>query len=257
MRILVSNDDGISAPGIRALTEVLAPLGELCVVAPNRQRSASSHGITLHDRLYVDEVDMGIPGVTSYAVSGTPVDCVKWGVVMLGRDAPFDVMVSGINEGQNLATDVLYSGTVAAAGEAALQGVPSIAFSLTGPRFPYQEAAVVARDIVKWAVQLDLPSDTFLNVNMPPSCHRAKWHITELGARGYHSHFRQKLDDEGRVYYRHAGETLEETGGQDVDTRVVDSGQISITPLIYRFTNNAIIGSLKSALERVDFTGDR
>ncbi|MDQ0188579.1 5'/3'-nucleotidase SurE [Alicyclobacillus cycloheptanicus] len=249
MRILISNDDGIHADGIRALTKVLAAFGEVVVVAPDSQRSASSHAISIRDRLYVDEVDMGVPGVQGYSVTGTPVDCVKWAVALLGQDQPFDFMASGINEGHNLATDVLYSGTLAAAGEAALLGIPAVAFSLTGPEFPFDDAAQVAAKIFAWAITLGLPADTFLNVNLPPACRQAPWAITQLGARGYESHFRQSQDDQGRVYYRHAAETLEETVGDDADTRAVDAGKISITPLIYRFTNDSILDSLKSALE--------
>lgn len=250
MRILISNDDGINAPGIEALARALQPLGELFVVAPDGQRSASSHSISLHGRLYVRDVDFPVRGVRAFSVSGTPVDCVKWGIVSLGSDRPFDLAVAGINEGQNLATDVLYSGTVAAAGEAALQGVPAIAFSLLGPVFLYDAAAEEARAICAWMSTLAWPADTFLNVNFPPLPQQAKWAVTRLGARGYKNHFFRKLDDAGEVYYRHAGEELEETAGDDADTVAVRDGKISLTPLLYRFTNDSILDSLKQELSR-------
>lgn len=256
MRILVSNDDGIDAPGIRALAQALIPLGEIVVVAPDRQRSAASHSISLHGRLYVDEVTAPIPGTRAYAVSGTPVDCVKWAAVTLGSEQRFDMMVSGINEGPNLATDVLYSGTVAAAGEASLLGIPAVALSLIGPKFPFTDAALVARRIVEWARRFDWPPDTFLNVNMPPECLAASWQVVPLGARGYHNIFRKKVDPSGRTYYRHAGEAIDDAGDMLTDTRVLQAGGISLTPLIYRFTNESILDSLGSAL-RNNETKDR
>ncbi len=247
MRILVSNDDGIDAPGIRALAAVLSSLGEVVVVAPDRQRSAASHSISIHHRLYVDEVSIAIPGAVGYAVSGTPVDCVKWAAVTLGREQPFGLMVSGINEGANLATDVLYSGTVAAAGEAALLGMKAVAFSLIGPEFPFDKAATVARQIVDRCISYTWPVDTFLNVNLPPECENAPWHVVPLGARGYHNIFHKKVDAEGRTYYRHAGEAVDDLGDTLTDSQVLQAGGISLTPLTYHFTNESILGSLKSA----------
>lgn len=247
MRILVSNDDGIAAPGIQALTQALAPLGEVVVVAPDRQRSAASHSISIHNRLYVDEVRLPVAGAVGYAVSGTPVDCVKWAAVTLGQDQPFDFMVSGINEGPNLATDVLYSGTVAAAGEAALLGMKAAAFSLIGPKFPFDAAANVARRIVDRFVRYHWPADTFLNVNLPPECESASWHVVPLGARGYHNIFHKKVDPDGRTYYRHAGEAVDDLGDTLTDSQVLQAGGISLTPLTYRFTNETILVSLKSA----------
>jgi 5'-nucleotidase len=245
MRILISNDDGIHAPGILALAKEMAKIGEVVVVAPTEQRSASSHGISLHNPLYVNSVDLHIPNVVAYEVSGTPVDCVKWGIVYL-NNPPFDVMVSGINEGPNLATDVLYSGTIAAAGEASLQRIPAYALSLTGPDYDYEAAATVTRELVLFFKDKPLPSDTFMSVNFPVNMENAPWHVTELGARGYKSDFIKAVDQAGHTYYRHSAEALEELGGEDTDVIAIEQGHISLTPLRYRFTNSDFLDSLKS-----------
>lgn len=246
MRILVSNDDGIHAPGILELAKAMMNLGEVVVVAPDGQRSASSHGISLHQPIYAKEVDLGLPGVEAWALTGTPVDCVKWGLVMLSRHHPFDFVAAGVNEGANLATDVLYSGTVAAAGEGALQGVPSAAFSIVGPPYPFREAAHVALELVQSLQGFMFPPDTFLNVNVPAyGIETAPWRVTQLGARSYRSDFVKITDAAGQACYRHAGEELEETRGNDADVKVLRKKEISITPLSYRFTNHEMLDSLK------------
>lgn len=251
MRILISNDDGILAPGIQSLIRVMATLGQVTVVAPDRQRSASSHGITLNCPLYATQVELDLPAVDAWSLTGTPVDCVKWAITQLGRSHPFDVMVSGINEGSNLAVDVLYSGTVAAAGEAALQHVPAIAFSLSGPAFPFPEAASVAKEIASRVVRHGLPADTFLNVNFPPNyILSADWMTTPLGVRSYRDEFVLERAEDGRQFYTYAGEAIEESGPPMTDVHAVEAGHISITPLIYRFTNTAMIDSLRSWLIR-------
>jgi 5'-nucleotidase len=247
MRILICNDDGIQSPGIRALAEAMCAFGEVVVVAPDRQRSASSHGMSLHDTVWVEKRDFALTGVTqAYAVSGTPVDCVKWAVAELASAAPFDLMVSGINEGVNLATDVLYSGTVAAAGEAALQGIPAIAFSLAGPPYPYQEAAAVAKVIVQSLQGFQWPPDTFLSVNLPASWRDdAAIRVTQLGVRSFQDRFVSVTAEGDRTGYRYEGEELEELDADDTDVATLRRGEISVTPLRYHFTNHQIIDSLK------------
>ncbi|CAM3931645.1 5'/3'-nucleotidase SurE [Alicyclobacillus pomorum] len=250
MRILISNDDGIHAPGIRALAEAVKDAGELVVVAPDRQRSASSHGISLYQRLYVNEVDFGMQGVQAYSVSGTPVDCVKWAIASLSDKRPFDLMLSGINEGPNLATDVLYSGTLAAAGEAALHQVRAIAFSLTGTPFLYEDAAQVSRRIIDVLNDIPFPADTFVSINFPNrDIVKAPWRVTQLGARSYRDLFTQKTDEQGNPYFRYTGEALVDAGGSDTDVYVVEHGGISLTPLKYHFTNDEMIATLKTKFE--------
>lgn len=249
MRILISNDDGIHAPGIYALAKVMGSHGDVYVVAPNRQRSASSHGISLYDSLYVEEVDLEIPQVKAVSVTGTPVDCVKWAISQLGTQVPFDFMLSGINEGPNLATDVLYSGTVAAAGEAALQGIPALALSLAGPPYTFDHAAEATSQMFGLLKDKDFAVDTFLNINFPPTdLSSAEWRSTVLGARGFTDYFRERMDTTGKTYYRYAGEELAEVGGENTDVMTVRAGHVSFTPLRYRFTNDEMIGTLASWL---------
>lgn len=246
MRILISNDDGIQAPGIRALANAVKDMGEIIVVAPDRQRSASSHGITLHGRLYAEAFNMELANVTAYSLTGTPVDCVKWAVTILSKEKPFDLMLSGINEGPNLATDVLYSGTLAAAGEAGLQHIPAVAFSLMGPPYWYDEAATIARRLVHQLLETPFHPDTFINVNFPASgLLDAQLQVTELGVRSYEDEFNAKTDEEGRTYYRYEGEALKEVGGSGTDVVAVEHGHISLTPLRYHFTNHEMIATLK------------
>lgn len=245
MRILISNDDGIEAEGICALYDALSSDAELVVVAPDCQRSASSHGISLHQPLRIRAVD--VPGIQeAYATSGTPVDCVKWALSTLHRKTPFDMMLSGINAGANLASDVLYSGTVAAAGEAALQGVPSIAFSAVGPPFDFRQAAVAARRIFQLLNSVKLPKETFLNVNFPTTFKSPEHVWTVLGVRKYHDKFAVELDDEGNEVYRYDGEIIDEKGDGTNDIDAVAAGYISITPLQYRFMNEQFYAQMKS-----------
>ncbi|MCL6637830.1 MAG: 5'/3'-nucleotidase SurE [Alicyclobacillus sp.] len=261
MRLLLSNDDGVFAPGLRALAQAAAKIGEVWVVAPDRQRSASSHGISARQPLLVEPVDIGIPQIRAFAVSGTPVDCVKWAITVIGRNHPFDWMFSGINEGANLATDVLYSGTVAAAGEAALQHVPALALSLCGPPFPFQSAAAACLKLFAWIQHWSWPPDTFLNVNLPAQQpDRAAWQFTALGARGYsdvfvcadeHDQTATQIPQQ-RTVYHYAGEALDELDGPGTDVDAVRSGAVSITPLQYHFTHETWLQELQQqALARV------
>ncbi|WP_083521198.1 5'/3'-nucleotidase SurE [Alicyclobacillus kakegawensis] len=247
MRILVCNDDGIQAPGIRALAQALADLGEVTVVAPDGQRSASSHAMSLHATIWTERQSLSIPGVqAAYAVAGTPVDCVKWAIAELAAQTPFDLVVSGINQGPNLATDVLYSGTVAAAGEAAVQGIPAVALSLDGPPFPFAEAAAKALQIIRDLDGFAWPADTFLSVNFPPNVHAdTKIAVTQLGVRGFRDSFVVADENGERTGYRYTGEELQEPGGEETDVAAVRRGEVSVTPLRYHFTNHQIIDSLK------------
>ncbi|QQE76772.1 5'/3'-nucleotidase SurE [Alicyclobacillus sp. SO9] len=254
MRILISNDDGISAPGIVALAKVAQELGDVYVVAPDRQRSASSHGMSLHHTLYVDTVDFPVSGVEAFSVTGTPVDCVKWGIYHYSQQSvSFDVMLSGINAGYNLATDVLYSGTVAAAGEASLQGIPAIALSLGGAsQFDFDSAAKSFRNIANELLRISLPADTFLSVNFPAEMPAGNvWRATQLGARSFQDEFIPVTDDAGRIGYRYGGEALTEVEASDTDTACVRAGDISVSPLRYRFTNTEFLDSLKLKISSV------
>jgi len=250
MRILICNDDGIQAAGLFALVEVAATFGEVVVAAPDRQRSASSHGISLHRTIRVERRE--VPGASdAFALSGTPVDCCKWALAVLHAERPFDLVLSGINAGANLATDVLYSGTVAIAGEAALQGVKALALSHVGPPFDFASAQEASRLLIELAIELNLPADTFLSANIPfvgrKTWTRADIVWCDLGVRRYHDIFSRELDVEGHEVYRYGGDIIDEVGEGLVDIGVVRSGKVSLTPLRYHFTNDQFLHDMISS----------
>ncbi len=238
MRILLSNDDGVMAAGIRALANALREVGEVFVVAPDGERSATSHSITVHDPIRIDVVDMG-GGITAYKCSGTPVDCVKLGLEGLAIDA--DVVISGINAGYNLGTDVLYSGTVGAAVEGYLHGVPSFAFSFEGKQAEDMEiVAKEAVDVLRRFYPIASEEKMLINVNFPPLRDGGYQgvRVVPLGRRDYANTFMKRKDPTGRTYYWMGGAPLEETGRTDSDTTAVRDGYISVTPLQIDFTNH-------------------
>src|SRR5579862_6787012 len=233
MRILVTNDDGIQAPGLLALKLALEPLGQVFVVAPERPRSAAGHAITLHKPLRISEATLA-DGSQGWAVSGTPTDCATLGfdVVMEGRA---DIVFSGINDGPNLGWDVTYSGTVSAAIEAAILGVPAIAVSLaaeSGP-FDFGPAADFARRLAEQTSEHGLPEYTLLNVNVPavPSGQIRGVSITRQGRRQYVDRFDQRVDPWGRKYYWLHGSLREDTQQPDSDVHAVLENRISVTPI--------------------------
>src|SRR5262245_19003853 len=195
--ILVSNDDGHASEGIKALAEALAPLGEVWVVAPESEQSAASHAISIHRPLRLREVRP-----RWYAVDGTPTDCSWLGIHYVLKDRRPQLMVSGINHGPNLADDVTYSGTVAAAMEASLIGVPAIAVSLATRRsFEFGPAARFIRAFAGAALQQELPRHMLLNVNVPGGVEPAGYVVTRLGKHSYGSDVVEKVDPRGRSYY--------------------------------------------------------
>lgn len=214
MNILVSNDDGIFALGIRALANALAEAGHtITVVCPDRERSATGHGLTLHRPLRVNQVE-GVfnTAVTAWACSGTPSDCVKLALDAILPNSP-DFVVSGINHGANLGTDVLYSGTVSAAMEGVLEGIPSIAISLTSFAYKeFQPAAAFATRLVAQLEKEPLALPILLNVNVPPvSAEEIEGAvIARQGIRRYFDQFEKRVDPRGKTYYWLAGEVMEE-----------------------------------------------
>lgn len=214
MNILVSNDDGIFALGIRALANALAEVGHtVTVVCPDRERSATGHGLTLHRPLRVNQVEEVFnPAVTAWACSGTPSDCVKLALDAILPSSP-DFVVSGINHGANLGTDVLYSGTVSAAMEGVLEGIPSIAISLTSfAHKEFQPAAEFATELVARLEKTPLALPILLNVNVPPiAAEDIKGAvIARQGIRRYFDQFEKRTDPRGKTYYWLAGEVMEE-----------------------------------------------
>lgn len=238
--ILVSNDDGIRSEGILKLASALRRLGTVYVVAPDRERSASSHSLTLHRPLRVEEV-----GPKMYLVDGTPTDCVTLAVNRILPLRP-DIVVSGINKGGNLGEDVIYSGTVSAAMEGTLMGIPSIAFSLAARSdFDFKPAAAFASRLVRHVFKIGLPKDTLLNVNVPQIKDIKGYRITTQGKRFFSDAIVEKLDPRGRKYYWIGGDMERWEGGKDADFYAISKGYISITPIHLDMTNYSSITELK------------
>ncbi len=241
-RILVSNDDGYFSEGLRALVDAVSPLGEVWVVAPDREQSAASHAISLWRPLRITPVRE-----RWFAVDGTPADCSYLAVHHLLKDDRPRIMVSGINHGANLADDVNYSGTVAAAREAALLGIPSIAFSLVSrPPFDFRPAARFARSLVAAALaQPTLPPRMLLSVNVPQG-EPTGYAITRLGRHSYGYDVVEKEDPRGRKYYWIGGTSYqhEDLPGSDCNAVHFDR-RISVTPLNFELTDFQALQALE------------
>ena len=223
--LLVTNDDGILAPGLASLEAALAGLGDVYVVAPDREKNAVGHALTLHRPLRVERL-----GERRFAVNGTPSDCVNLAILGLLPRVP-SLVVSGINHGSNLGDDVTYSGTVAAAMEGTLLGVPSVAVSLLDPeRGAFDEAARIARLVAARVLVEGLPSKTLLNVNVPAGPVKGI-RLTRLGHRVYKEKVVEETDPRGRTYYWiGAGPPVWEDR-EATDIGAVRQGHASVTPL--------------------------
>lgn len=246
MRILLTNDDGIGAPGIQALWQALSKIAEVTVVAPDAERSATSQAITVHQPIRVDEYCIIEPKLCAWRVGGTPTDCVKIAVEALLPERP-DVVVSGINLGPNLGTDVLYSGTVSAAIEGALYGIPSVAVSLdTWKNADFSIAADYAARLVQTLAQKQLPPNTLLNVNVPAVSAQQLGGVavTKLGVRQYANIFERREDPRGRQYYWMGGQVIENDNDADTDIVAVKNNKISITPIHFDLTNYGLMSML-------------
>lgn len=248
MRILVSNDDGIQAKGLQTLWKSLIQFGEVFVIAPDQERSGTSQAITVHQPIRVDKVVLDNSKVKAWKVAGTPTDCVKMGLETLIEE-PIDLVVSGINHGPNLGTDVLYSGTVSAAIEGALHNIPAIAVSLnTWQDYDFQPAADITVRLIKELQKNTLPPRTLLNVNVPaqPASELGPIEVTILGYRYYHNTFDKRQDPWGRTYYWMGGEILDGENTDDTDIRTVERGSVSVTPVHFDLTNYKILEQVKS-----------
>ena len=251
MILLLSNDDGIYAPGLRALAESLQDLGQLYIVAPCQECSATGHGITVHRPLRLEKVTLPGINAVAWSVDGTPADCIKLAVEDL-LSFPPDLIVAGINNGPNLGTDVLYSGTVSAAIEGAINGFTSLAISLASDTSAdFSTAAQVARKIVLRLFEKRLPKGTLLNINIPEGKPRGL-RITKLGTRRYVNVFDKRVDPRGRVYYWMAGEPLDLVDNrEETDILAIKERYISITPLQLDLTNYQALAELKNYWEGI------
>jgi 5'-nucleotidase len=236
-RILVSNDDGYMSNGLQALASAVEPLGEVWVVAPEAEQSAASHAISLYRPLRIREVRP-----RWFAVDGTPTDCSYIGINHVLKDRRPTLMLSGINHGPNMADDITYSGTIAAAMEASMLGVPAIAFSLvTREKFEFGAAARFARSLAQAALQRSLPPNMLLNVNVPSGVNSDGYVVTRLGKHSYGFDVVEKVDPRGRKYYWIGGSEYqhEDIPGSDCNT-VLRERRISVTPLHLDLTHETL-----------------
>jgi 5'-nucleotidase len=244
MKILLSNDDGILARGLALLGEVCATVGQVTVVAPDREQSATSHSLTLHRPLRSTRRADG-----SFQVDGTPTDCVLLALGGLMPDKP-DFVISGINHGPNMGEDVLYSGTVAAAMEGLAAGIPSIAVSYGSFDLEYLQSHRdgLQRLLQRIVQRSDFPPETLLNVNLPPIAgDEVKGvRITHLGSRVFHEEIARMKDPWGREIYWIGGGHVTWSGGADSDFQAVHEGFVSVTPLHVDLTNYKLIEVVRS-----------
>jgi 5'-nucleotidase len=250
VRVLVTNDDGIGAYGLRALAHALAVRHAVTVVAPERERSASGHSITLHRPVHAIPERWG-DGIEAWAVTGTPADCVKLGVQGLLAEPP-DLVVAGINHGANLGRDIFYSGTVSAAIEAHFLGCPAWAVSLAEPTEPDLEAA--ARAVAHWLDREGPVPSWLLNINFPAGS-RALTPLyprpARLGRRDYVSELERRVDPQGRTYFWMAGRVREAPEPPDTDVGVVRAGFVAVTPLTLAVTAESVLPTLATWLATV------
>jgi len=251
MHILVTNDDGINAPGLLALAEMMQAFGKVSVLAPDRNWSASGHVKTLDRPLRVKETSLA-NGMQALATDGAPSDCVA--LALLGiLPQPVDLVVAGINPNANLGHDVTYSGTVTAAMEAVIGGIPGVAFSLNSPEnhlggLDYGPSARVARRVISQVIEHGLPAGVLLNVNIPYLQDEEIKGIlvTRQGLREYRDVLERRLDPRGRPYYWIGGDAPTGLPEEGTDIGALASGYVSLTPLHLDLTAHQAIGALKA-----------
>ncbi len=247
MRILITNDDGINAQGIIKLSEKLNEIAEVTVIAPDRERSATGHAITMHTPLRIEKVAYK-NNIEAWWTNGTPSDCVKIGIESIMKKKP-DLIVSGINNGPNLGTDVIYSGTVSAAIEGAIHNIPSIAISIAGIKrsINYEGAIYYSCRLIQKIFKNKIEDNTILNINVPSLPHNEikGLKITELGIRRYTDKYIKRQDPFGRSYYWLSGELIELENKNQSDIKAIEDNMISLTPLHFDLTAYNIIDKMK------------
>lgn len=254
-RILVTNDDGINAPGLRVLERVAATISDdVWVVAPETDQSGSSHSLTMRRPLRVRNVSH-----RRFAVDGTPTDCVLLALQTVIKEGSVDLVLSGINHGGNLGEDVTYSGTIAAAMEATLFNVPAIALSQVcrnGSRIRWMTAERHAPDIISRVISMDWPKDTFINVNFPdiPAGQIREYRVTAQGKRKLGDELVERIDPRGEPYVWIGGLRIDEVTQEGTDLHAVAEGSISITPIHMDMTHRQSFERLRQALEEREQT---
>lgn len=252
MRILITNDDGIHARGIHEMAQELSKIAELYLVSPDRERSGTGHSITVFEP--IKAVPTRLPTVKKgWVVGGTPVDCVKLAMARLVEEK-IDLVVSGINHGPNLGTDVLYSGTVSAAAEGVIMGAPAIAVSLNShdKDMDFGLAARFTRWVVHAIMNMGIDASTLININVPalPEEKIQGIRFTRLGVRNYSNLFEERKDPRGNKYYWMGGGVVEEQQEPDSDVAAVQDGYISITPIHLDLTDYRLIDSYRQQFDK-------
>lgn len=244
--ILVTNDDGVTAPGIKALIKAMKPLGEVVVVAPDSPQSGMGHAITVNSTLYVEKLDAQ---QNIYTCSGTPADCVKIAVNEILERKP-DICVSGINHGSNSSINVIYSGTMSAAIEAGIEGIPSIGFSLLDYSWNanFDAAALYARKIASAVITNKLPEGVILNVNIPnaPEKDIKGIKISRQAKANWVEEFDKRVNPMGREYYWLTGKFVNLDNGEDTDEWALEKNYVSVVPVQYDMTAHHYIQTLNS-----------
>jgi len=247
MRILLTNDDGIDSPGLKALADALSPLHEVTIIGPDRNWSISGHNRTMDRPLRVSEKFLG-DGYKAYQTDGAPADCVALAVLGFLPQVP-ELVISGINHGNNLGDDITYSGTVAAAMEGVISGLPSIAISMdTHPIWPVDVASAFTVRLVDQITKRGLAKDILLNVNVPNlSQNEIKGvQITRLGKRVYDDALIERKDPRGRAYYWLGGTQVHSEREEGADGAAIEDGYVSITPIHLDLTNHSLLETLRT-----------
>ena len=247
--ILITNDDGISAPGIRALISVMKEIGEVVVVAPDSPQSATGHAITINSTLYINKIDIDPEVEAEYSCSGTPVDAVKFAVNEILDRKP-DLCVSGINHGSNSSINVIYSGTMSAAVEAGIEGIPAIGFSLLDYNWnaDFEPVKPFVKKIVMEVLQNGLPEGVILNVNFPKLAEKdiKGIKVCRQAKATWIEKFDKRKNPQGREYYWLTGEFVNLDKGEDTDEWALANGYISMVPVQFDLTAHHAIQNLNS-----------
>lgn len=238
MKILITNDDGIFSSGIYALWEVAKEFGGVCVVAPDSQKSAAGHSITISRPLFVDKIKRG-DGFEGTSITGSPADCVKFGIKKTLSNNP-DLILSGINLGSNLGNNIIYSGTVAAALEGAMQNIPSIAFSIdsSNPK-SFESSKIIIRQIIRLAIEHKIKKNLIWNVNIP-NCEIDQFKgvkVTSQGNQYFNDNFDTKIDPKGNEYHWMVGKMVDKDNTFKSDSYAVKNDYASISPIGFNLSN--------------------
>lgn len=248
LKILISNDDGIYSKGLYELAKRMARIGKVSVVAPDKEQSAIGHAITMHQPLRCRKIKLYDLDIDAWWVNGTPADCIKLGIETLLSERP-DLVISGINDGENLGTDIIYSGTVSAAVEGSMFNIPAIAVSYQRyGEADFSLAAKVAGDVIEQVLENAGGKSMLININIPAIGNIDQLRgvmITKLGVKKYKNNFEERKDPRGNSYYWLAGELIEDEISEDSDIYAVRKKYVSVTPIHVDFTGYEEIGKIQ------------